>query len=120
MPHAALEVSEAFLKHLARSEPAAKHSVIWDGAGFHQKSDAHALPDRVHVVQLPGYSPELNPIEKLWDVLKDGLCNRLFHSMEALWQALCYELEPFHQPARVHQLLGHSPLLAPANASSHQ
>jgi transposase len=120
MPHAALEVSEAFLKHLAQSEPAAEHVVIWDGAGFHQKSGTHALPDRVHVVQLPGYSPELNPVEKLWDVLKDGLCNRLFHSMEELWQALCRELEPFYQPARVHQLLGHSPLLACANASSNQ
>jgi hypothetical protein len=51
MPHAALEVSEAFLRHLALSEPEAEHVVIWDGAGFHQKSGTHALPDRVHVVQ---------------------------------------------------------------------
>lgn len=120
MPQAALEVSEVFLRHLAMSDPAAEHIVIWDGAGFHQKSATHALPERIHVIQLPAYSPELNPIEKLWDVLKDGLCNRLFHSMEELWQALCVELHPFYQPARVHQLLGQSSLLACANASSNQ
>jgi hypothetical protein len=120
MPHVGLEVSQTFLEHLARSEPEAEHIVIWDGAGFHQKSGTHPLPDRVHVIQLPAYSPELNPIEKLWDVLKDGLCNRLFHSMEELWLALCHELEPFYQTARVHQLLGHGSILAPANASSNQ
>lgn len=118
MPNVGLEVSETFLRHLAQSEPEAEHIVLWDGAGFHRKAGMHALPDRVHVIQLPAYSPELNPIEKLWDVLKDGLRNRLFHSMEELWQALCVELEPFYQPERVHQLLGSGPLLAPANASS--
>lgn len=118
MPQVGLEVSEAFLRHLAASEPEAEHIVIWDGAGFHQKTGTHALPGRVHVVQLPAYSPELNPIEKLWDVLKDGLCNRLFHSVEELWQALCVELQPFYRPERVHQLLGSGPILAPANASS--
>ena len=120
MPNVGLEVSATFLRHLAASEPEAEHIVIWDGAGFHQKAGTHALPDQVHVIHLPAYSPELNPIEKLWDVLKDGLCNRLFHSMDELWQALCVELEPFYQPERVEQLLGKGPLLAPANASFSQ
>ena len=83
-----------------------------------EQAGTHALPDRAHVIPLPAYSPELDPIEKLWDALKDGPCNRLFHSMEELWQALCVELEPFDQPERVHQLLGSGPILAPANASS--
>jgi transposase len=84
-----------FLKHRAQSEPEAEHVVIRDGAGFHQKSGTRALPDRIHLIRLPVYSPEFNPIEKLWDVLKDGLCNRLFHSMEELWQALCHEWNRF-------------------------
>jgi hypothetical protein len=53
-------------------------------------------------------------------VLKDGVCNRLFHSMDELWQALCVELEAFYQPERVHQLLGAGSILAPANASFRQ
>jgi transposase len=120
MPGVGLEVSEVFLRHLAESEPKAEHIVIWDGAGFHQKAGKHALPDRVHVIQLPAYSPELNPIEKLWDVLKDGICNRMFHTLEELWQALVEELKPFYEPQRVFQLLGTSSLLASANVSSRQ
>lgn len=120
MPNVGLEVSEVFLKHLAESDPEAEHIVIWDGAGFHQKEGLHALPDRVHVIQLPAYSPELNPIEKLWDVIKDGICNRLFHTMDELWEAVCEELKAFYQPERVRQLLGRSPMLAIANVSSGQ
>ena len=118
MPNVGLEVSEVFLRHLADSEPEAEHIVIWDGAGFHQKADKHAVPDRVHVIQLPAYCPELNPVEKLWDVIKDGICNRIFHTLEELWAAVCEELKPFYQPERVHQLLGESELLSSANASS--
>jgi hypothetical protein len=53
-------------------------------------------------------------------VQRGGNLNRLFHSMEELWQALCVELQPFYQPERVHQLLGSGPILAPANASFRQ
>jgi len=118
MPNVGLEVSEVFLRHLAESDPEAEHIVIWDGAGFHQKEGKHPVPDRVHLVQLPAYCPELNPIEKLWDVIKEGICNRIFHTMDDLWAAVCEELKPFNQPERVHQLLGESDLLSTANASS--
>jgi len=41
-------------------------------------------------VPLPPYSPELNPCEQLWDVLKDteGFANGLFESIENLRKAL--------------------------------
>lgn len=118
MPSVDLDVTEAFLESLVELEPGAEHVVIWDGAGFHHKEEVHDLPDHVHVIQLPAYSPELNPVEKLWDILKDGLCNRVFHTMEQLWQAFCQELRPFYETDRVRQLLGHHAILAPANASS--
>jgi len=33
-------------------------------------------PTRVHLVALPGYSPELNPVELLWSHLKRELKNQ--------------------------------------------
>jgi hypothetical protein len=43
--------------------------MIWDGAGFHT-AKALCVPANVTLVQLPPYSPELNPIENLWHYLK--------------------------------------------------
>ena len=114
-----LDFSMAFLKYLQETEPDAVHIIIWDGAGFHQKEGKHPLPENVHVIQLPPYSPELNPIEKLWDILKDGLCNRLFDTLNELKLAVEKELQVFYDHAsRVIQLLGSGITVALANASS--
>jgi transposase len=114
-----LDCSYAFLTDLAATDPNAEHIVIWDGAGFHQKEGKHELPERVHVIQLPPYSPELNPIEKLWDVVKDGICNKIYDSIPELWEAVLVELKPFQEQAdRVFQILGNAAVVVCANASS--
>ena len=50
--------------------------MIWDGASFHPDNLDPRIPDNVVVLRQPPYSPELNPVEKLWDMLRDWLCNR--------------------------------------------
>jgi transposase len=70
-----------FLRHLARSLPGDKFGFFWDGAPIHRSRAvkqflAAAPADRFRVEQLPGYAPELNPDEGVWDVLKeDELAN---------------------------------------------
>ena len=49
--------------------------VIWDGAPIHRGQAVKAFlrrkaAKRLHVVQLPGYAPELNPDEGIWNLLK--------------------------------------------------
>ena len=61
--------------------------VILDQAGWH---GAHALriPDNVSLLPLPPYSPELNPIENLWQFLKHNFLNaRVFPTYEAVVDA---------------------------------
>jgi transposase len=63
-----------FLQHLLRQIPG-KLLVIWDGAPIHR---GHAVQDflaagaaqRLHLEGLPGYAPDLNPVEGLWRYLK--------------------------------------------------
>ena len=46
------------------------HAVlIWDGAGFDTGEDV-VVPSNVSLIQLPPYSPELNPVENLWHYLR--------------------------------------------------
>jgi transposase len=116
-PTVNLEHSQRFLEQLGAREPGATHVVIWDGAGFHPQDGAAGLPNNVRLLALPSYSPELNPIEGLWDQLKDHLCNQVYASLRALEKATTAFLQPFWEsPERVRDLIGNGWLLAQANA----
>lgn len=70
-----------FLRHLERSLPGGKFTVFWDGAPIHrgravQQFLARAPVGRFQIEPLPGYAPDLNPDEGVWDHLKeDELAN---------------------------------------------
>lgn len=111
------DIHAAFLRQIGESAPAARHVIIQDRAGFHLRADDPRLPANVRLVPLPPYSPELNPVEKLGDLVKDAICNRLFTKLRPLEDAILAELEPLRASgARVAQLIGEGWLTAQANA----
>lgn len=113
------DIHAAFLRQLSESAPAARHVVIADRAGFHLRADDPRLPANVRLVPLPPYSPELNPVEKLGDLVKDAICNRLFEKLRPLEDAILAELEPLRTSgARVAQLIGDGWLLDQANSGA--
>jgi transposase len=70
MPELNTEVVNLFLEQFSRELPGGVHAVlIWDGAGFHTGGGL-VVPGNVSVIQLPPYSPELNPVENLWHYLR--------------------------------------------------
>jgi transposase len=70
MPALNTAVVNLFLEQFARELPAGVHAVlIWDGAGFHTGAEL-VVPSNVSLIQLPPYSPELNPVENLWHYLR--------------------------------------------------
>jgi transposase len=107
-----------FYQQVGRSDPGALHVLIQDGAGFHLRDGDVRLPDNVRIVTLPAYSPELNPVEGLWDQLKDTLCNRVFERLADLETVLVEQLRRFWQDARRVRSLIFDWLLDCANASS--
>ena len=59
------------------------HAVlIWDGAGF--TGEDVVVPSNVSLIQLPPYSPELNPVENLWHYLRASLVERQYREYDAL------------------------------------
>jgi transposase len=65
----------AFLRTLLR-HLRGKVVVIWDGGSNHKGPLIRrflARNRRLHVERLPGYAPELNPVEMIWSHLKHGL-----------------------------------------------
>jgi len=85
-----------FIKQIAESAPEKIHVIIGDGAGFHHKEGQdheEALPANVKILTLPPYSPELNPIEKFWDILKDTICTVNWKELGQLEQRITETLK---------------------------
>ena len=119
LPEVSLAMSRLFLERLAARDPAAEHVVIWDQAGFHLQADRHVVPERVHLVALPPYSPELNPVEAIGDVIKDRIDNVLWETLDALEAAIGEELKPIYEtPQRVRSLVSHPWLIEQVNATA--
>lgn len=57
--------------------------VVLDGAGWHT-ADTLVVPEGLHLVFQPPYSPELQPSEKLWPLLNEVLANRDFVDIKEL------------------------------------
>jgi hypothetical protein len=52
------------LEDLAQTDPHAVHIVIRDQAGFHLRDGDPRLPERIRIIDLPPYTPRLNPCEQ--------------------------------------------------------
>jgi transposase len=113
-----LDITRSFLEQIATADPGAEHVIIYDGAGFHLKAPMHVLPAHVHVITLPAYSPELNPVEGLWDSLRDEVCNQVFDSLADLQQRLTPALAERWQNASKVMGMVHGWIKRSANVSS--
>lgn len=111
------DVHALFLQQLGAVEPGAVHVVIQDQAGFHLPAHDVRVPKNVRLLPLPPYSPELNPVEKLGDLVKDRICNRIYPSLRRLEEHLLAALQPWRaDPTRVAELIGTGWLLDGVNA----
>lgn len=78
----------AFLKIVSNEVQRDDHIVlIMDQAGWH-RARLLKLPRNITVLFLPPYSPELNPVERLWAYLKSHhLSNRIYRDYDDLLEA---------------------------------
>ncbi len=84
LPQANSKCMQVFLNEVALRYPNDNIVMVLDGAGWH-KSQSLVLPENMKLHFLPRYSPELNPVEHLWDeLLEKHFHNRVFESMDAL------------------------------------
>jgi transposase len=80
-------------------------AVVWDGAASHRDAAVRAVG--VPLIQLPRYSPELNPAERLFEEVRRRVEGRVYPTLAdkvAAVNAFLDELDA--DPARVRRLCG--------------
>jgi len=105
LPTANTAMMNLVLQHVA-TEFADRFIVMQlDRAGWH-RSHALKIPENLRVVPQPAYSPEVNPVEHVWDELREKqFHNRLFDSLDAVDATLVEGLNQLrNDPMRVHSM----------------
>ena len=60
-----------------------------DQAGWHRSKELQ-VPANIRLIEQPAYSPEVNPVEHVWEELREKyLHNRVFPSLDPLVEILC-------------------------------
>ena len=92
LPWVNAETMSLFLRIVADRHPDEFILMVLDGAGWHIARDL-VVPPNMKLVFLPPYSPELNPVEHLWDHLRENyFANHLFSSMKTVTDELSHSL----------------------------
>lgn len=89
LPNVNIKCMNIFLAEFAKFIKNRKTLIVMDGAGWH-KSDKLKYPKNIRILIQPAYSPELNPIEKLWQYIKDHtIKNKIFKTLAELENRVC-------------------------------
>jgi len=90
MPWCDTEAMNAHLQEISREVDHGAHAVlILDQAGWHS-SPKLIVPANITLLFLPPRSPELNPVENVWQFLRDNwLSNRVFTSYDDIVHHCC-------------------------------
>ncbi len=86
LPSVNVEVFTIALEQFAQAVgagPDRRIILVLDRAGWHS-SQTLVVPDGIHLVFLPPYSPELQPCERLWPLSNEAIANRHFKTLDEL------------------------------------
>ena len=76
-----------------------------DGAAWHSTPKL-LIPSNIALLLLPPYSPELNPVEQIWQQLrKSHFSNRCFKGYEEIMEVCCQAWNAFTETPELIQTL---------------
>lgn len=90
LPIANTEAMQMHLNEISKHVAPKAHGVIlMDRAGWHT-TDKLDIPKNITIILLPSRSPELNPVENIWQYLRQNwLSNRVFETYDTILDAGC-------------------------------
>ena len=78
-----------YLKELSQEFKDEYVLLVCDNAGWHN-SKGLIIPDNIEIMHIPPYTPEMNPIEQIWDEIREkNFANQTFKSLTQVVDKLC-------------------------------
>lgn len=92
LPYANTEMMNLFLEQVSFEFNEYFLVIQVDGAAWHS-SKGLVIPENIRLITQPAHSPELNPVEHLWEAIRENhFYNKVFDSMSAVMDILCLGL----------------------------
>ena len=89
MPYCNTVCMNVFLRELSKAYPDDQIILACDGAAWH-KAKALEIPQNIQLLFIPPATPEMNPIEQIWDEIREkGFKNEIFQTLEKVIDRLC-------------------------------
>jgi transposase len=92
LPGCNTDTFQIFLNELSKQNPEEYKIMVLDNGAFH-KAKRLQIPPNIGLIFLPPYSPELNPAEKIWWLLKKQINNKVFKTMKELQTAMEHSIK---------------------------
>lgn len=88
LPNVNAVCMSVFLQEFVKEYPDDEIELVMDGAGWHKSKDLQ-VPNNVKITLLPAYSPELNPVERFWRIIKQNtIRNKIYTTLNQLKHAV--------------------------------
>ena len=114
LPRLTGECFQIFIDELSATFADTLNVVVLDNGRFHHAKSL-VTPDNVVLIFLPPYSPELNPIERLWQDIKQKLFTQTYQTLAQMQQQLSEILGKYPKSA-IAKITSFAYLLNTANA----
>ena len=107
LPSVHTEAMGVFLAEVSQRHSEELILMVLDGAGWHRAKRLQ-VPANMRLILLPPWSPQLNPVEHLWDEVREKwFANRVFDRLSAVEEQLITALKTLEEDsARVASLTG--------------
>jgi hypothetical protein len=97
LPWANTSMMSIFLNQLSKDYSDYFIIMVTDGAGWHTSKKLQ-VPENITLVKQPSHSPEVNPVEHIWEEIREkNFHNKALHSLDDVEARLCYGLNQLAQ-----------------------
>jgi hypothetical protein len=88
LPEVNAHIMSIFLAEVAVRHPKEWILMFMDQAAWHKANDLQ-LPEKICLQWLPAYSPQCNPVDHIWDDIREKwFANRVFESLDSVEDTL--------------------------------